>query len=314
MAQVIKTTRVYINSAQRLDGTSSNFAINIPAMSLTSSKHRYRVRVRSATIPFTFKQLSASSSTFYMYYNATLFSVTITPANYNILTLLAELKNKIIAAQPFMTLATSYSRDTGFATLTLTGSMNPTDTLTFEYSSNPVINQMLGFTSNTTFSVGVPKSSTQHVNVSPVTSLYIRSDSLVQIAGNRECLLRQDENTDILAEVPVNVSSGSYIQFTNPSEGAVYLTNRTIDRIQMYLSDNTDFRLDLGGLDWTVTLAFDEVIIPQGETDVLVSSIKYDDPQEKARLADLEKEREAAILELEQQKASIIEQLYGPDK
>ena len=282
-------------------------------MTLTSSRHIWRCRVKTATIPFSFDQLNTRINTLFCFINATPFTVQLKEGNPTILTLLADLKAKVEAAQPTLTLTTAYTRDTGLATITMT-STNPTDTLTIDYSSNPVVMQMMGFTATKVFADSIPLTSDRHVNVQPVLSLFVRSGNLTQVAGNREMVLRPDEPTDILTEIPVQTQAGTFIQHVGSDQGVV-LSVRTIDQIQLYLSTTEDFLIDLKGLEWSVVLAFDEVILP-AEEETKADSLAVDigaqiqNKQQEEEMAFLRTQQAMALEDLEKQKRLMINALY----
>ena len=73
--------------------------------------------------------------------------------------------------------------------------------------------------------------------------------------------------SNILSRIPVDVANGNQV-VVEPSDGAVHklmLKVRDITQIQIRLSDLDDIPIDLNGLDWTMSLEFDFITLPQLE-------------------------------------------------
>ena len=73
--------------------------------------------------------------------------------------------------------------------------------------------------------------------------------------------------SNILSRVPVDVANGNQV-VVEPSDGAVHklmLKVRDITQIEIRLSDLDDIPIDLNGLDWTMSLEFDFITLPQLE-------------------------------------------------
>jgi hypothetical protein len=66
------------------------------------------------------------------------------------------------------------------------------------------------------------------------------------------------EYSDILAKVQVNVLPGSIIQWTNSTDLEIDISNKTIDRINLYIGDSNQYEVDMGNLDWTCRLTIQE--------------------------------------------------------
>ena len=73
--------------------------------------------------------------------------------------------------------------------------------------------------------------------------------------------------SDILARIPVDVSSGGAIE-VSPSDGSVHklmLKVREITSLEVRLTDLNDKLIDTQGLDWTFSLEFDFIVSPKLE-------------------------------------------------
>jgi c-di-AMP phosphodiesterase-like protein len=139
---------------------------------------------------------------------------------------------------------------------------------------------MLGFTQNTIKAFGsynggpvVPSlilESPNKVMVNPITSVYIRSESL-KFESNYEAIVTNVvsgaksnfQNSDVLSKIPVNVLPNAIIYFRT-NETAV-VTNKELSELNLYISDNLSptYTLDLQGLNYGIMVLFEEITIPQ---------------------------------------------------
>lgn len=270
---IVSTYNIFLSSANRAEGTSSSFSVNlIKPITLSNPNNWLTCRVGSAEIPYNFKLINTSNNIIsYRFirnsitYNGT---ITIEPGNYNILSLLSEFKSKLVSS--ILSVAGydgssvfnfTYNRNTGKATFSMVGTDSIISSVTL-LSASLVFYRCIGFTTGFTFGYTTPSTrtdaiSTQNVNVSQNTALYIRSENLTQ-TSNYENVVSQPEYSDILAKVQVNVLPGSIIQWTNSTDLEIDITNKTIDRINLYLGDSNLYEVDMGNLDWTCRLTIQE--------------------------------------------------------
>jgi hypothetical protein len=125
-----------------------------------------------------------------------------------------------------------------------------------------VFYRCIGFTTGFSFGYTNPSTrtdavSTQNVNVSQNTALYIRSETLAQTV-NQENIVGVPEYSDILAKVQINVQPQAIIQWTNSTDLEIDITNKILDRINIYLGDSALYEIDMGNLDWTLRLTINE--------------------------------------------------------
>lgn len=288
--EVIATYHLYLSSQYRTSGTTSNFNINLQkAITLQNPNNRFSVRVGSAEIPYVFKLINPSNSTIsYSIIRGATYNGTFTLAtgNYTILSLLTEFKTKLFSSIQTLTgwnassLASfTYDRTTGKVSLTVLGT-DTTDTVITIGSNSPIFLRCIGFTNGFSFGYSTPTVrttaiSTQNVNVSQNTAVYIRSDSLPQ-NHSYEAIVGQNGLTDIIAKVPINCQPQTYIHWTNMVDLENEINNRLIDSINLYLGDAQNQELDLGGLDWTCRLTVKEWAISGKEADDLAKNMGGD--------------------------------------
>ena len=267
---IVNTYNVFMSSANRTSGTSANFNIQlVRPITLANPNNWFSVRVGSAEIPYIFNLINSTNNVINFSitrggttYNGT---TTITAGNYNIMTLLSEFAKDLAASikvltgwDPSSIFNFTYNRSTGLATF----GMSPTDTtatsITIQNNS-PIFMKCLGFPPSVpsfTFTYVVSATSTQSVNVLQNTAIYIRSDNLIQ-SVNFENIVA-NTMSDIIAKIQVNVNPMTMILWTNPSDLEVKINNRSIEYINLYVGDSTQYELNLGNLDWTSRVAIHE--------------------------------------------------------
>jgi len=271
MAQIINTYNLFINSDKRTTGTSSDFRISLfKPIVLTNPNNFFTVRVGSAEVPYTFPLITSSNNTitFSATYNTVSYSsqITITTGNYNILTLLDEISTKLIAQLYSLygvnfTFNFTYDRTNGKCTFAISGTTSFNLSITINNNS-PVFMTCIGFSSAFTITYTSPSvyttaTSTQNVNVSQNTAIYVRSESFTQTT-NSENIVEKSNVSDILAKIQITTQPQSYIMWTNPSDLEVNVSNRVIDIVNLYLGTSTAYTLDLGNLDWSCRLTIHE--------------------------------------------------------
>lgn len=270
---IANTYNLFLSSANRTEGTPQNFSVSlIKPITLTNPNNWLTVRVGSAEIPYVFKLINSNNNvvTYQLVRNAITYngSITIETGNYNILNLLSEFKSKLISSIQSLTgwdassvFNFTYNRSNGKATFSMVGIDSTATTLTILSASN-VFYRCIGFINGFSFGYTNPSTrtdavSTQNVNVSQNTALYIRSESLTQTV-NQENIVGVPEYSDILAKVQIGVQPQSIILWTNSTDLEIDITNKILDRINIYLGDSSLYEVDMGNLDWTLRLTINE--------------------------------------------------------
>jgi hypothetical protein len=269
---IVKTHNIFINSEYRTSGTISDFTINLKEpLRLMNSNNYFRCKVGRTIIANVINQINASNNV--LQYNISRPSVplsqtaniTLSVGNYNINTLLTELSNKLTASIATYSVSIktnfTYDRTTGKATLGLTGLDTIATTITLYFNNNLRLGAFFGFTSNAVFSYTNTTTSNNttgqtYVNVNPINHIYIRS-SLPQ-RESYENVIESITITDILAKIPImSYSSGNFIFYEN-SISYTDLSINLIDSINLYLSDNLSYSIDMT-LNYTTTLIIEEI-------------------------------------------------------
>jgi hypothetical protein len=316
---IVSTYNLFLSSANRSEGTPQNFSVSlVKPIILTNPNNWLTVRIGSSEIPYVFKLINLQNNTItYRINRITPYngSFTITPGNYNILTLLQEIKSKLSVSIQALTgydtsslLNFTYNRSTGKATFSLAGIDSTATTITILTASN-VFYRCIGFINGFSFGYTNPSTrtdatSTQNVNVSQNTALYIRSETLTQTI-NQENIIGKPEYSDILAKVQINVQPQAIIQWTNSTDLEIDITNKILDRINIYLGDSQSYEIDMDNLDWTLRITVKEWSYKaDSHAKDLASNLQNRDPEETAQLM---RDREKIIQRLTKLKGRLVD-------
>jgi hypothetical protein len=315
---VVSKRTLFISSANRQSGSSSDFTIPLlKPITIGNPNNWLTVHVGTAEIPYVFKLINSSNNTItFTFVRGTTYNGTciLTPGNYNILTLLQELKTKLSTAiqtasgfNPSQILNFTYDRSTGFATFSMVGTDSTATSLTLNGST--VFLKCVGMTQAFTFSYTTPSAridatSTQNVNVSQNTAIYIRSESLSQ-SNNQEAVISRAEPSDIIGKVQVNVLPQAMIEWVNYSGLEIELTNKIVDVIHLYLGDSNSYTLDLQNLDWTCRITFTEWSRTNSKTNSTDDQPNSITPAQMTHMNDLLQKREAVMNQLVKLKGKI---------
>lgn len=253
--------------------TTDDFNISLKQpLILTNSNNFFRLHMEQAVIPHCIKQINTSNNTLTFTYirNTTTYNsfITLIPGNYNILTLNDELKSKLISKISSLSgitvsLTFTYDKTTGLDTFSIIGTDGIASSITLNFSDNVALGKFFGFITSASCyfrynssNISFDATSSQHVNVNQINSLFVRSSTLVQ-RESYESIIEKDVYSDIICMIPITVLPGNFIFFTNAGP-VLDIENNIIDAINIYLSDNNSYSLSLNGLDWSCVLIFEE--------------------------------------------------------
>lgn len=264
---ILNKYNIYINSKQRISGSSGDFTIQLEKpLLLTNSNNMFQAQIASLEYPYSWFQINSNNNTFvaklYTGLTYTQQTVTVPEGNYNINTFLTTFFASIATAFsiPSIGILSTYDKNTGKVSMSWT---DITYTGIEMLLSGTTIGKVLGFTTDVIVSItsGVVFSNT-FVNVNPINYFVIRSD-LVISNHDMECILAKTENSDILCKVPVRSSPNTFLFYSQPYDERCFLNVPIIDFIRFYVTPN-DSRLilDNNGLDFSFTLTIYEVEKP----------------------------------------------------
>lgn len=271
----------FLDSKYRNESDNASPTFKLPSPIVLENINNYFVcKVISCDIPFSFKALASPYNVipvrFQVIQNAIDVSgnITLSEGNYSILTLLNELENKLTAFMvatgfnQIPTLNFTYNTETGKCTLNIIpGGGSHTIYLTLKWNTNAdIIAEYFGFSylNNTVLSFNLSTItstnyiSPNNVNVSPITSLYIRSNSLSQTAKNQERLVEPIFSvSDILLKIPINSYYNTWLMYENNSF-SVRLNNKHIEEISLYITSQTYEKVVFNGVHWRIAIQITE--------------------------------------------------------
>jgi len=274
--EIIKSYTLFLNTRQANTGNSDNctFLFTTPIV-LTNSNNRFLVSTPMIELPYSFSQVNTTNYNLpYSYtdtngighsFNST--TMNIPEGNYNINALqtqmIVSLLADILLNVPSSTLSAanfvfSYNAQTGSTTMGMTG-LAYTVSITLTFSLSYVLGIMNGYPqTNQTFGTSTTIVSPNKVMVNPITSVYIRSDSL-KFQNNYEAIVQTYQNSDVIAKVPITTLPNSIIYFRNDQKSMI--SNKFIPDLNLYVSDNlsTTYTLDMQGVNYGICIQFDEV-------------------------------------------------------
>lgn len=276
--EVIKTYSLYLNSREatyQSTGNSNNITFNInPAITLSNNKNRFIVCCETCELPYSFNQINSNYNILqYTYNNSTGSdtydsSLVIPVGNYNVNTLISTFISLLVAdinlKRPLITfypnnLAITYNPNTSLITFAVVG--KPTISFILNFSLNYVLSVCFGFPqTNQTFS-SVALTSSNKINVNPVSAVYLRSDTL-KFSTSFEAIVSSYQQADVLVKIPVPTLPNTIIHYRGDQRQM--LSNVEISSLNFYWTDNLDTNfnpIDLRGLNYGIYLTFSEVQI-----------------------------------------------------
>ena len=317
MNNKLQTVNIFLNSQNRdvdysnliSSGTANGLAYcgwYLKKMISKTHKNSYfTISVKSLILPFSFDNISTLNKTFILTYLAVPYSIVIEEGNPNISQLIIDIKAKILVAIPsILTTDLTFSYSSSGQTVSIFN--NTGNDIAFGFNNN-FVGKMLGFTSDITVLTGNTSVSNININVNPLECIFLRCDNL-SFTSSYESIVTKSNISDIIALVPVLVSSGNYIIYNDSSAFETRLNDDKIDYISLYLTSavDDDHILSLNR-DWTVHLQINEYKIngfDNIELNPIIQDVKRDDEidEENKKLKNKETELLEKLKKLELKK------------
>lgn len=272
--QLLQSYNVFLNTANRdvdytnlISGGTPNFLAYagwyLKKMITKTKKNSYfTISVKHLILPFTFHSIGQLNNNFVLTQFPVSANIICNQGNPNITELLADIKAKILLAIPTIASADlTFTYSSAQQTVSILN--NTTINLDFNFSNN-YIGKILGFTTNiVVLANGGIQTSNININVNQLQNVYVRSDNLT-FTNSYESIVNKNDISDIITIIPIQVSSGNYIVFTDSSNYETRLGDEKIDFLSLYLTSaiDDDHVLNLT-LDWTVHLQINEYSIQQ---------------------------------------------------
>jgi hypothetical protein len=227
-------------------------------------------------------------------------TTTIPEGNYTILSLITAIQLAMkdylayyYTSYPNPTWTWSYNRDTLLINFLLTGTdgipttfyILPSSVVDGGLAFNMGVTSLINFGYNTSnvsqpiTYIGVQQSfsgafSQSSINVSPITSLMVRSNNLIQ---NRsfEFVAVSDDFSDILLRVPIQTVGTTFVNYDNQANIRNRIKNDYIDIVDLYITDNRTYNvISLNGLDWMAVVEVAELEIHDNKSNEAHSVMK----------------------------------------
>lgn len=315
---VVRTYNLFLDSqfanvrVPTLDTRDITFYLR-KAIEPTNATNRFRVRVNTAEIPFSFSQVNATNNTFVVYLDSlNIGTITIDPGNYDILTLITQIQKAVIdlltAIGSTATLAITFDQSTGKCAFTFTSAGQ---TLKF-YFGTTILLSMIGFDPkiNGAF-VAIPGNagglttySVKNVNVCPTTCVYISSRSFTQ-SQNYEALTNGLDVTDVIGKIQLSTLPQTYLMYLNYTGEFVEINNKSITEINLYLSTNLVDFLDMSDMRWSIQLIIEEVAGPNNGTVTRLDEIQPGEPELPQALNDLIEKKQQLLEKLKKYRSAL---------
>jgi hypothetical protein len=236
------TCNLYLNSRQalkKINGSTSNCVFDFHNLPIDDGD--IYVSVQTAQIPGTFYNVdSINNLLVYSVNSGANINLIIPSANYNVNTLMSYLQSVMTG------FTITYNSSTNKYTFT-----HATNVFTFKSSSTCF--ELLGFLDNTTYnSSGLSLTSTISVNFFTIRNVLIECSNLITVNKTSNIL---DSNPSILVSIPITVSQGSILSYSNVFGLSDRITSiNNFASLQIRLLDQDLDLLNLNGAEWTITL------------------------------------------------------------
>ena len=202
------------------------------------------IDIVNAQIPVSFYNINYATNTLkYTINNGSILTLTVDRSNYNLTSLMVELKSKFLSAG--YTMNTTFYKPTGKFTFS---SSQPFSFL----STGSTILEILGFDSVSNYT------STNNVLVGehPCNLLGIKKLKFCSSALATNSVSSYGSGSDSLfGIIPVNASPFGMIQYNNTSGRRSLLKNKVIDMIDIQVYDENNRYINFNNTEWSITLA-----------------------------------------------------------
>lgn len=267
---IIKSYNLFLNTRSADSGSSSNCTFNItPPITVSNVNNRFMMGVKMAEVPYSFNQLNSDWVTLTISYNGTPKTLTFTQGNYNAPNLAVELITQIVLSGLGL-LSTNFNivYDPTRAKFSFEMVGTGANPMVLNFQNNVVLGTMFGSSTPLTFTTTAVYSPNK-INVNPITSIFIRSNSITT-STSYEQVNTPFKVSNILAKIPVPLLPNSIIYFRNDFSTEL-ITNMTISNLNLFVTDNLSNNvLDLSGVNYGLQIVIDEIVNPdlfKQETD-----------------------------------------------
>lgn len=203
-----------------------------------------QISVQNAQFPISFYNINVYNNVMEIEYNSNPYTLTLTRGNYNSTTLITEIYNQMINADPTMlSMQITISSITGILTFSISG--------TFSILGTGTINKVLGFVPNVTYNqVGTDIVAPYPLNLLGLLKIKIASYELQ--TGNYDSAT--NGNLNILATIPIEAGSFGLVLYDNISNTQSIINNPTLDGFDLKIYGDDNNLINFNGIGWNITL------------------------------------------------------------
>ena len=229
--------QLYLDSKDADFHNNNEYQFYLPNMEVVDGFYLY-LSVVSISIPYSFYNINYQNNFFSYVVDNIDYSIILTPGNYNINQVVAELKSQM----PYFNIVyNSITNKISFSHATSE----------FRFNISKFL-YLLGFTTNNITSLNKTIYSSNCINLN-----YIRCINLVSNIYTNNINKSLEHNASILASVPVHTSPYSIIQYNNLNNYRSNLFKNHLDYIMIKLVDNDENIVHLNGLNFNITIQLD---------------------------------------------------------
>ena len=234
------------NARYLQDNQTSNAYFTLPQIEINPKEETVYVNVKSATIPYSWYNVDSNNNTLSITFDGQLFPTiyTLTPSNYNINTLIEEIKT-VTNLDTIL-----YNKQTNKLTVT--------NFFDFTIHSTSTAMELIGFTKADHISSNGSLTSNIGINLYTTQQIIIKSNNF--ILNNISSKNHSDSNC--LASIPVTGQPNSIIHYSNNTSRHLIHHLNNISNFHIKLETENGNQILLNGLHWTLTL---EVFIKKNE-------------------------------------------------
>lgn len=307
---IVRTFNIFLDSAFANTRTPVNDTSDLTfylkkAIEPMDPSNRFRVRVNTAEIPFSFSQINSSNNAFSVFYGAAnIGTVTVPAGNYDILTLTAfidkAINDLLITYGSTAVLSTTFDQSTGKCSFKFIDSLSNS---LFLYFGSTIVLSMIGFDPVVNGSYvtlpgstsGITTNSVKNVNVCPTTCLYISSRSFTQ-TRNYEALTTGMDITDVIGKIQLTTLPQTYLMYLNYTGEFVEINNKSITEVNLYLSTNLVDILPMSDMRWSIHLVIEEIEGPKDQQ--MLRDVVDENEGEKDEISDLLQKKQELLSQL----------------
>jgi hypothetical protein len=238
-----RTQVVFINSKQRVSGSSYDFHINLNDGLLKAGKDEYmRITLAEATINRSWYSIQEGDNSFIIRDNTTDITITLPTAYYTAI----DIRSTLQGLMPSWLI--TYDRRTNKFTFT-----RPTDNKTYyKFVFSNTLNEMLGFSEDEepTFTVATPTiTSSNPVRVNAENAVFIHTDlprGKMSSLDNHSLTRRNFKESTIFASIPIQCAPFDNIVYSmNSSIYSYSVVAQDINNIRVWITDENERVLKL---------------------------------------------------------------------